>query len=426
MKKILLINHSDTRGGAAVVTFRLMKALCACGIDARMLVMHKYSDSLRVAEAEPRWLAKGAFLAEHAEIFARDGFSRDNLFRISTARFGIPLHRHPWVREADAIALNWVNQGLLTLDEICRIHRMGKRIAWTMHDMWEMTGICHHAGTCTRFTSTCGNCPLICGGRHARDLSTSVQSRKARLYADVPIRFVAVSSWLADRARVSSLLGSALSSSSLLKPSLTVIPNAFPVEDFHWQPSASRESLGLPVDVRLIVMGAARLDDPIKDLPLAVRALNAVHERRPADTAAVFFGDIRDPHALDSLRMPFVHLGSIADQRRIAQIFAHATAVLSTSQYETLPGTVIEGIAAGATAVATDSGGQRDIIDHGVNGYLVAEHTPDAVADALLRALSAPFPRQAQHASMAGRFAADVIAARYKHLLLDPPTQKSL
>ena len=42
--KLVLINHSDTIGGASVVTYRLLKALQAEGVDASMLVVHKATD----------------------------------------------------------------------------------------------------------------------------------------------------------------------------------------------------------------------------------------------------------------------------------------------------------------------------------------------------------------------------------------------
>ena len=40
-KKVVLVNHSDTLGGAAIVTFRLMQALRQIGVDARMVVLRK-------------------------------------------------------------------------------------------------------------------------------------------------------------------------------------------------------------------------------------------------------------------------------------------------------------------------------------------------------------------------------------------------
>lgn len=39
--KIVIINHSDSRGGASVVSMRLLEALVAAGEDVSMLVVHK-------------------------------------------------------------------------------------------------------------------------------------------------------------------------------------------------------------------------------------------------------------------------------------------------------------------------------------------------------------------------------------------------
>ena len=48
--KVTLLNHSDTLGGASVVTFRLMQALRDEGVDAQMLVLSKTSDSESVTQ----------------------------------------------------------------------------------------------------------------------------------------------------------------------------------------------------------------------------------------------------------------------------------------------------------------------------------------------------------------------------------------
>ena len=46
-------------------------------------------------------------------------------------------------------------------------------------------------------------------------------------------------------------------------------------------------------------MGAARLDEDVKNLPLAIKALNLLHDnRRCGMTEAVFFGGLRNGNAL--------------------------------------------------------------------------------------------------------------------------------
>lgn len=410
MKRVTLICLNDLRGGAAVVSYRLMNALCNMGVDARMVVVHKESSNPRVDSIGNGLRVQAPFLAEHIDIYLHNGCRRDDVFKVSTGRFGYSVEDHPWVRDADAVIINWVNQGMMSLKSIGKLCRRGIPVAWTMHDMWNMTGVCHHAGDCERYKrgDRCGNCPFLDGGRHAKDLSTKVQAEKAKLYEGDgrKIKFVAVSNWLADCARSSQLLDAA---------DLHVIPNAFPLQEFMTQPRLTRARLRLPQDGKLIVMGAARLDDPIKGLPLAVEALNIVAEKEPG-THAVFFGDLRDTNALDGLRLPHTHLGKITEPGVLSSLYAHASAVLSTSRYETLPGTLIEGISAGAMAVTTGHGGQTDIVAEGENGF-ICDDTPEAVAEGLLKALRSDVDREALHASMGRRFGATEIARRYLALL---------
>ena len=97
--KICIINHSDTLGGASVVSRRLMYALRDAGHDARMLVTHKASDDEFVEQAASRLRSRVPFLAEHMRIFASNGFSRADLFKASIATDGLSLSRHRLVRQ---------------------------------------------------------------------------------------------------------------------------------------------------------------------------------------------------------------------------------------------------------------------------------------------------------------------------------------
>lgn len=398
----LILNHSDVRGGSSVVSRRLLEAMRGAGHDTRMLTVHSASGHPAVTTAAPAWRARIPFVKEHLRILAACRGDRTNLFKLSAATDGLPLSRHPLVRRADTLMINWVNQGMLSLDEIARMGADGKRIVWTMHDMWNAVGICHHAGDCTRWQRPegCSGCPLLGRGAGARDLAADTWRRKRRLYTSVPITFVAVSNWLADICRRSPLMEGCR---------IEVIPNAFPIESFHLEPRLSRVELGLTEGRPLIVMGAARLDDPVKGLPYAVEALNALTD---TDAHAVFFGALRDPHALDGLRLPHTLLGTVADPGRLADIYAHATAVLSSSLWETLPGTLVEAQAVGAYPVAFDRGGQRDIVDHPATGWLAPWPDTASLAAGLRHALTATPDRAALRAA-ASRFAAPAVADRY-------------
>lgn len=395
---VVILNHSDSRGGASVTSVRLMQALVRMGVDARMLVVHSSIGSERIEKLQPAWRVKAAFLAEHADIWLRQGCRRDNLFAISTGAFGMPVHKHPWVEQADVVVLAWVNQGMISLAEVSRIK---PAVVWVMHDMWCFTGVCHHAGVCRRYERQCGKCPLLLR-RADHDLSWQVHAAKQQLYAAKPIQFVAVSTWLASLASASSL-GANMR--------VCTIPNAMPVEYFSSEPRLSRSQCGLPEKGQLIVMAAARLDDPIKGLPRAIEALNTLSD---TDAVAVLVGNLRDKQALHSLRLPHIWLGPVSEQR-MRDIYPHAHVVLSASEYETLPTTLIEGMASGCIAVTTGRGGQTDIVDHLDTGYISPTMHPSDLACGLRWALDQEPRRQHQHRAML-RFASDKVARAYIYL----------
>lgn len=401
--KVVLINHSDTRGGASVATMRLLHALREKGVDAKLLTMHKGGDDPSVVLAAPSWRSKIPFLAEHARIFASNGFTRSDLFAASIATDGLPLHRHTLVREADIVLLNWINQGMLSMREIERIALMGKRIIWTMHDMWNATGICHHTGDCERFKRIpgCGYCPLLHGRGSDNDISRRAWLRKEHMYDLGQITFVAVSRWLAEQCAKSSLLRD---------NRVEVIPNAFPVDEFY---HGSRGLVVLPDNKKTIVMGAARLDDPVKGLPYAIEALNRIADSGRTDVRAVFYGALRNPDALKNLRLPYTHLGTITDKAVIADIFAGASAVLSSSLFESMGLTLIEGQASGAFPVSFDRGGQADIIDRGITGWLAPFGDTASLAEGLMMALDGQFSPEILRKSVAEKFSADSVADRY-------------
>ncbi|MDE7096659.1 MAG: glycosyltransferase, partial [Muribaculaceae bacterium] len=217
-KKLTFISRSDIRGGAAIVTYRLVEALRVAGVDARMLVCEKMSDSDFVQVCASAWLIKYSFFKERLKVFFNNGFNRSNLFKVDPACEGLPLWNHPWVRNADAVFLGWVNQGMLSLHGLHKIAGLGKPVIWIMHDMWNMTGICHHAGACDGFHDKCGCCPLLGEGSKQNDMSRKTWESKKLLYEDRKIRFIAVSSWLAQKAAESSLL---------CDMDVKVIPNPF-------------------------------------------------------------------------------------------------------------------------------------------------------------------------------------------------------
>jgi glycosyltransferase involved in cell wall biosynthesis len=104
----------------------------------------------------------------------------------------------------------------------------------------------------------------------------------------------------------------------------------------------------------------------------------------------------------------------------IAGVLARSDIFVLSSLWEGLPLVAVEAMAAARPVVLSDVGGNRDLIDHGVQGLLVPPGDAAALAAALLELL-ADNPRL-QAMGLAGRervrhdFALETMARRYEDL----------
>lgn len=415
--KVAIVCKSDTTGGAAVVSFRLMNALRGQGIDARMVVSEKLSDSPFVIRAASDLSLKIPFIAERLGIFFRNGLNRENLFKIDTGEFGVNLLSVPFVKEADVVCLNWVNQGFLSLNGVENILKEGKPVIWTMHDMWNFTGVCHHAGVCTRFRGECGNCPLLGKKANPQDMSHRIWLKKNKLYRNqynANLQFVAVSRWLAAKAEESSLFEGFEGSGRL-----HVIPNAFPFTAERGESKRGRTN-----NISLL-FGAARIDDPIKGLPVLKLATHVLAEDFP-DVASRLelhtFGGVKYPDSLKDFGIRHIHHGVVRGAENVRKLYESSDVLVSTSLYETLPGTLVEAQAYGAIPVAFNRGGQSDIVNHLSTGYLAewSDNYPTAarnIAEGIVRAVEMSENdsevRDRMYESALSRFSEKAVAERY-------------
>ena len=153
--RVLIINTSERLGGAAVAASRLMESLKNNGIKAKMLVRDKQTDQISVVGLQRNWWQVWRFVWERIVIWKANRFKKNNLFAVDIANTGTDITSLPEFQQADVIHLHWVNQGMLSLNDIRKILKSGKPVVWTMHDMWPCTGICHHARECTNYHQEC-------------------------------------------------------------------------------------------------------------------------------------------------------------------------------------------------------------------------------------------------------------------------------
>lgn len=362
--KVLIVSTHDRLGGAAIAAYRLLEALNKNGVEAKMMVLRKGSNNPNVIQVGNKHMNKARFIAERAAIFLKNSFSNKHLFDISIANTGISIVDYPEFIEADIIHLHWINQGMLSIKEIGEILASGKKVVWTMHDMWPFTGICHHAKECIHFKTVCELCPYLIDPSK-NDISNTTFLQKQTAYSRGSIHFVSVSSWLTKQAKSSTLLKNHL---------ISTIPNVINTDTFKHMDSVNTELSKVIRNRKTIVMGAARLDHPIKGFEYLKQALNILvnsNKINPDDLFLLLFGKVKYPNLFfNNIPIKYLHIGSIINNEEIAQIYSTADVIVVPSLYETFGQTITEAMACGCPAVSFNNSGQTDIIDHQVNGYL--------------------------------------------------------
>lgn len=134
----------------------------------------------------------------------------------------------------------------------------------------------------------------------------------------------------------------------------------------------------------------------------------AALERVPPITGLVVGGD--DPRAAERLRSRgAIVTGHVEDP---TPFLALADVVVNASENEPFGMTLPEAMALGRPVLAVGRGGPREIVRDGVDGVLVPDGSPDAIAAGLRRVLAAPGLGAAGRERYAERFTARAFAAR--------------
>ncbi len=350
--KVLILSTFAKTGGAAIAARRLLHALNANGVEATMLSRRNMT--------LPFWKEKWGgvpFLVERLCVWLANGMSRKNLFAVDIANCGDDITKTKAYKEADVVHLHWVNQGFISLGVLRKIVNSGKRIVWTMHDQWPLTGVCHYSDGCKRYETECRCCPLL-SMKGKGDLSDKVFRKKRKLYSEGRITFVTCSEWLGRMAR-NSALGSG--------QEVVSIPNAIDTQVFRpFDRMAAREELGLRKDMTLILFGCQKVTDKRKGLDYLIEAVRNL----PQIGVVLVGGNAGETMALMPDGVEVTCIGQVNDVGRMAALYAAVDAFVTPSLQDNLPNTIMESMACGTPCVGFDVGGIPEMIDHGVNGYV--------------------------------------------------------
>lgn len=407
--KILIINKSYFSGGAGIAAGRLFQTLKQAGADVSMMVFDPttQSDNKLIQLTRNTWhriLWWALFLTERL-FFLPSEKSKAQRYAFSPAVSGVDISRHPAVQEADMIHLHWYNQGFLSHRSLRKIYALGKPVVHTLHDMWAFTGGCHYNGTCERFTGQCGQC-IYLKNPAENDLSFKGFQQKRAYYQNANLTIVTCSRWLGALAAKSSLLE---------KKKILSIPNS--IDTTFYQPVAReevRKKLHLPHDRKLVLFGAANLNDPRKGLHYFLEAIQMVK----FDFDIVVFGKNSTLMLQQHTRKVF-DFGLIASKETMRDLYQAADVFVLPSLQDNLPNTVMESLACGTPVVAFNTGGIPEMVDHLANGYIAKSQSSADLAKGIewiLGNINSNTLGKAARDKVLHEYSEAVVAAKYLQL----------
>jgi glycosyltransferase involved in cell wall biosynthesis len=406
--KVVLLNSSDTEGGAARAAYRLHQGLQGIGVSSQMLVKNKKS-------GEPNVIMSQAGIANKFD-------------KIISTISNSPLRLYPernrcifspeWLPDSlaakvakiqpDIINLHWVCGGYMQVESVPKFN---KPLVWTLHDMWPFTGGCHYSEECDRYTKSCGSCPQLHSSKDS-DLSRWVWQRKAQAWKNLNLTLVTPSHWLAECAKSSSLLQ---------EYPVNVIANGLDPEVYKpLNRRLVRESLNLPQNKQLVLFGAMQgTDDRWKGFPLLVPALQSLSKSEWQGKIELLVFGSSQPENPINVGFKTHYLGRLKDES-LAKVYAAADVMVVPSRYETFGQTASEALACGTPVVAFDVTGLKDIVDRQQNGYLAKPYETEDLARGIAWVLEDPERHQklcrSARLKVEEKFTLQVQARAYKSL----------
>jgi len=228
--------------------------------------------------------------------------------------------------------------------------------------------------------------PVVIHGEHGREASdpegrNAFRRRVRRLLSPLVTEFVTVSR---DLARwLTSDVG-------ILPAKITQIYNGVDTDRFSpGNRHEARESLGLPRGP--IVMGTVGRLDPVKDHRGLIEAFHGLAGRQ--DTQLLIVGDGPCRPELERLTGELGLRGRVrllGERDDINVILRALDVFILPSLGEGISNAILEAMATGLPVVATRVGGNSELVDDGVSGFLVPSRSTGSLAAALQRYVDDP------------------------------------
>ena len=360
--KVLHIQTGLPTSGNAI--FRLHQALLGEGYDSSLLMLtsSRPVDGFVNTISDPFKNFRVVANQKIESYLLRNKIKGSYAF--SYPKLGYDLTKNRLLLDADISVLHWSIGGLLTIDGYRKIAKLGKPVLFFMHDMWSITGGCHHSFDCAQYEDHCGNCAMFINPK-LKDITYQQFEKKRKLYSEFDnIFFASPSTWLSNCIKKAALTHN---------KETFHLPNLINQNVFRpFAKGTAKGILNISTKKIVITFGAkSGAESRFKGWSYMKEALNLLRDRNPeVEYLALVFGSEYDQKIVDGVPFETKFTGYLFDDYALNIVYNATDVFVTPTLADNFPSTVLESMSCNTPVVAFNVGGLSDMIVHKENGYL--------------------------------------------------------
>ena len=362
---VLNITTWDTHG-EQFNGYQIHQYLKELGHQSHMAVLYRKKDDPNIHRA-------GNFLTRQFDRTIVTVLEKITGLRSMLPTSGITLLWKPFFRNADVVHLQIVHGvsffSLLLIPHISR----RKRMVWTIHDPWLMSGHCVYSMECERWKCGCGRCPdLTLPFPVLWDSTALAWKIKRWVMSRTDVTLVVASPWMQERVRQSPILSHL---------PCRVIPLGLDLKKFRPKDKEKcRGRFNIPADAHVLAFRYTGEGDRFKGWPYIRDALTILNLKKP--TYIIIFQKSGAARFLDK-KFTCIELGWTEDQEILVDALNAADLFLMPSVAEAFGMMAVESMACGTPVIVFEGTSLPSVIHAPDGGVAVAYKDAHALAYAI-------------------------------------------
>jgi glycosyltransferase involved in cell wall biosynthesis len=253
-----------------------------------------------------------------------------------------------------------------------------KKVIWTLHDPWLLSGHCVHSLDCDRWLTGCGDCPdLNLSIPVKRDTTALMWKFKHWIMHHADITLVVASEWMYQRVKQSPIVSHL---------PCHIIPLGLDTKVFKpLDKYKCREKLAIPMDAQVLGFRYQTTAESFKGWPWLEQALVELEIEKPT-YLLVFEGQGGMERLRDKYQI--IELGWVHDQQHLAVIMGAMDIFLMPSIAESFGMMAVEAMACGTPVIAFENTALCDVIQAPKSGVAVRYQDAQALREAIANLLN--------------------------------------